>query len=76
MKFNSTLIPPYLKRAKNIEELILWFYLRGISTGDMQPTLEAPLGKQAKKLSANNVSRLKQQWEAECNQWRQRALSK
>ncbi|PCS22894.1 hypothetical protein BTN49_1451 [Candidatus Enterovibrio escicola] len=42
----------------------------------MQPTLEAPLGKQAKKLSVNNVSRLKQQWEAECNQWRKRDLSK
>ena len=30
VKFNSTLIPPYLKRTKNIEELIPWLYLRGI----------------------------------------------
>ncbi|PCS22476.1 Mobile element protein [Candidatus Enterovibrio escicola] len=35
IKFSSTLVPLYLKRPKNIEELIPWFYLRGISMGDM-----------------------------------------
>lgn len=48
IKFNSKLVPPYLKRTKNIEELIAWLYLRGISTGDMQPALESLLGNQAK----------------------------
>ena len=76
IKFNSKLVPPYLKRTKNIEELVPWLYLRGISTGDMQPALESLLGKEAKGLSANSVSRLKQQWEAEYEQWRQRDLSK
>ena len=76
IKFNSKLVPPYLKRTKNIEELIPWLYLRGISTGDMQPALESLLGKEAKGLSANSVSRLKQQWEAEYEQWRKRDLSK
>ena len=33
IKFNSNLLPPYLKRAKSIEELIPWLYLKGISTG-------------------------------------------
>ena len=59
IKFNSALIPPYFKRTKNIEELIPWLYLRGISTGDMQPALVSLLGEQAKGLSANSVSRLK-----------------
>ena len=36
IKFNSNLIPPYLKRAKSIEELLPWLYLKGISTGDFQ----------------------------------------
>ena len=76
IKFNSKLVPPYLKRTKNVEELIPWLYLRGISTGDMQPALASLLGKQAKGLSANSVSRLKQQWEAEYEQWRKRDLSK
>lgn len=76
IKFNSKLVPPYLKRIKNIEELVPWLYLRGISTGDMQPALESLLDKQAKGLSANSVSRLKLQWEAEYEQWRNRDLSK
>ena len=76
IKFNSKLVPPYLKLTKNIEELVPWLYLRGISTDDMQPALESLLGKEAKGLSANSVSRLKQQWEAEYEQWRKRDLSK
>ena len=59
IKFNSKLVPPYLKRTKNVEEFIPWLYLKGISTGEMQPALEALLGEGAKGLSAATVSRLK-----------------
>lgn len=76
IKFNSALLPPYLKRTQVLEEFIPWLYLKGISTGDMQPALEALLGEGAQGLSANTVSRLKQQWESEYDQWRQRDLSK
>ena len=31
-KFTSTILPPYLRRAKSIEELLPWLYLKGIST--------------------------------------------
>ena len=34
--FHSALLPPYLKRAKSVEELLPWLYLKGISTGDYQ----------------------------------------
>lgn len=74
-RFNSSLLPPYLKRARSIEELIPWLYLKGISTGDYQEALAALLGDQAKGLSANTVSRLKKQWEDEHTEWRQRDLS-
>ncbi len=76
IKFNSSLVPPYLKRTKNLEEFIPWLYLRGVSTGDMQPALESLLGEHAKGLSPNTVSRLKQQWETDYKQWRKRDLSK
>ncbi|BCB09181.1 hypothetical protein HHSLTHF2_30710 [Vreelandella venusta] len=46
-RFNSSLLPPYLKRY-SIEELIPWLYLKGISTGDYQEALAALLGDQAK----------------------------
>lgn len=42
-RFNSRLLPPYLKRALSIEELVPWLYLKGISTGDYQEALAALL---------------------------------
>jgi transposase-like protein len=75
MRFNSTLLPPYLKRAKSIEELLPWLYLKGLSTGDYQEALWSLLGDQAKGLSANTISRLKQSWSDEHRQWSQRDLS-
>ena len=65
-----------MKRTKAIEEFVPWLYLRGISTGQMQPALESLLGEEAKGLSANTVSRLKQQWEQDYDTWRRRDLSK
>ena len=44
IKFNSKLIPPYLKRSKSIEELLPWLYLKGVSTGDFQESLQSLLG--------------------------------
>lgn len=42
--FNSSLLPPNLKRSGSIEELLPWLYLRRISTGDYQEALGALLG--------------------------------
>ena len=74
VKFNSSLIPPYLKRTKSVETLLPLLYLKGISTGDMLPALESLLGKDAKGLSASSVCRLKEQWSTEYEQWRKRDL--
>lgn len=75
IKFNSTILPPYLKRSKSMEELIPWLYLKGISTGDCQDALVALVGEQAKGLSANTVSRLKADWIKQHEEWSQRDLS-
>lgn len=75
IKFNSNLVPPYLKRAKSIEELLPWLYLKGVSTGDFQESLQSILGADASGLSAGTISRLKRQWEEDYDQWRKRDLS-
>src|SRR5690625_388661 len=75
IKFNSRILPPYLKRARSVEELLPWLYLKGISTGDYQEALAALLGENAKGLSANIISRLKERWLDEHREWRQRDLS-
>ena len=76
IKFNSSLVPPYLKRTQNIEEFLPWLYLRGISTGDFSETLKHLLGPEAPGLSAATISRLKQDWEQDYQDWTRRDLSK
>lgn len=73
--FSPSVLPPYLRRSKAIEELIPWLYLKGISTGDFTEALQALVGEQAKGLSANVIVRLKEQWSDEYDQWMQRDLS-
>jgi len=74
--FHSSLLPPYLRRTKSMEELLPWLYLKGLSTGDFQEALAALLGKDAKGLSAGTISRLKDGWRAELAKWQQRELDK
>ena len=47
IRFTSKILPPYLRRTKNIEELLPWLYLKGISTGDFNEALGALLGPNA-----------------------------
>jgi putative transposase len=75
IKFNSMLLPPYLKRSQSVEEVLPWLYLKGISTGDFSEALASLLGDKAPGLSANTISRLKTKWTGEHQQWQQRSLS-
>lgn len=75
IKFTSSLLPPYLKRTKSVEELLPWLYLRGISTGDFQEALSSLLGKNASGVSAATISRLKSEWIKEYESWCHRDLS-
>ena len=72
--FRSALVPPYVRKTARLEAAIPWLYLKGISTGEMQPALEALLGPEAHGLSASTVSRLKHVWWAEDEAWRQRRV--
>jgi putative transposase len=74
IKFNSLLLPPYLKRSRSVEEVLPWLYLKGVSTGDFAEALRSLLGDEAKGLSANTISRLKGKWSNEHKQWQQRSL--
>jgi len=73
--FRSSLLPPYLRKTKSIDELIPWLYLKGVSTGDFSEALQALLGPDAPGLSASTITRLKNVWEREWKDWEQRSLS-
>jgi putative transposase len=72
--FASQILPPYLRKTKSLEELIPWLYLKGISTGDFGEALAALVGPQAKGLSASTITRLKEVWQGEFQEWSQRSL--
>ena len=75
IRFTSRILPPYLRRAKSIEELLPSLYLKGISTGDFCAALAVLLGPEAPGLSASTIARLKEVWQGELEHWQRRDLS-
>ena len=65
IRFTSAVLPAYLRRTKNVEELLPWLYLKGISTGQFEEALAALLGAEAPGLSATTVRRLTAAWQDE-----------
>jgi transposase-like protein len=75
IKFQSNILPAYLRRTRSLEELLPWLYLKGLSTGDFSEALTALLGKDARGLSAATISRLKEVWKGEYERWTRRDLN-
>lgn len=75
IRFKSSLLPPYLRKTKSMEELIPWLYLKGISTNDFTEALAALIGKDSPGLSSSTISRLKDIWQEDLEHWQKRNLS-
>ena len=75
IRFTSAILPRYLRRAKSLEDLLPWLYLKGISTGDCGEALAALLGSSAPGLSASTITRLKEVWGVEAERWQRRDLT-
>src|SRR3954470_4493705 len=65
IRFTSAILPAYLRRTRNVAELLPWLYLKGVSTGQFEEALTALLGPEAPGLSAATVRRLGESWRAE-----------
>jgi putative transposase len=75
IRFTSAILPAYPRRTSNIEELLPWLYLKGVSTGQFAEALAALLGPEAPGLSATTVRRLTESWQEEHEHWQKRDLS-
>jgi putative transposase len=75
IRFRSSLLPPYLRKTRSMEELIPWLYLKGVSTSDFTEALAALVGKDAPGLSGPTISRLKSIWQEDFDKWQKRDLS-
>jgi transposase-like protein len=75
-QFTSAILPPYLRRAPQLESALPVLYLRGLSTGDFRPALAVLLGEEAiTGFSATTISRLLTVWQDEYRGWRKRSLT-
>jgi putative transposase len=75
IRFTSKVLPPFLRRTRDVEELLPWLYLKGVSTGQFEEALTALLGPDAPGLSATTVRRLVATWQQEHERWQRRDLS-
>ena len=74
ISFTPGILPRCLRKAKSVEELLPWLYLKGVSTGDFTGALAALLGPNAKGLSPTTITRLKADWWHDCEAWQKRDL--
>ena len=71
----SAIPPRRARRTRSLDALLPVPCPHGVSTGDFQEALAALLGRDAPNLSPSVIGRLKTDWEAEHERWRQRDLS-
>jgi putative transposase len=69
IKFTSKIVPPYLRKAKSVEDLLPWLYLKGISTRNFGEARAALLGPDAEGLSSSTITRLKASWCEDYETW-------
>jgi len=72
-RFESRVLPLFVRRTKDVNELIPQLYLHGLALGDFDLALRGLLGEDA-PISATTVARLKEQWQTEWRQWKRRSL--
>ncbi|PIZ44429.1 MAG: IS256 family transposase [Armatimonadetes bacterium CG_4_10_14_0_8_um_filter_66_14] len=88
VRFQSRILPPYMRRSPNMATLLPVLYLRthgvrarGLSTlapgarGDFSEALTPLLGEEAARLSPATLVRLKKEWTGEYETWSKRDLS-
>jgi transposase-like protein len=72
-RFESRVLPMFVRRSAEIDKLIPELYLHGLALGDFDLALRGLLGDRA-PVSASTVARLKGSWQAEWDEWKKRPL--
>jgi putative transposase len=73
-KFASRILPLFARRTQEVNQLIPELYLHGLAQGDFDLALRGLLGEAA-PISASTVARLKEVWQGELAQWKDRSLA-
>jgi transposase-like protein len=74
--FSSFLVPPYLKRSQQHDELLPRLYLQGLALGNFEQVLPRLLGQSPSQMSHQTMAYLQQQWREEQQAWRQQSMER
>ena len=73
-RFSSSILPAWVRKSPQMNEVLPLLYLHGLSTSDFGPALEQFLGSGA-GLSPASITRLTTQWQDEAKTFQDRDLS-
>lgn len=73
-RFESQILPLFLRRTREITGLLPELYLHGLALGDFELAMRGLLGQGA-PLSPSTILRVKEAWQAEYALWQKRDLS-
>jgi putative transposase len=73
-KYHSKILPPYIRRSPNVNNVLPHLYLEGLSSNDFQKVLPALLGENASGLSPSAITKLTQTFHEEFLTWKKRSL--
>jgi transposase-like protein len=73
-RFESRILPFFVRRTKEVGQLLPELYLHGLAQGDFDLALRGLLGEGA-PLSSSSIQRLKGKWQCEYDEWKERDLS-
>ncbi|ORB31651.1 IS256 family transposase [Mycobacterium persicum] len=74
VRFSSAILPPWVRKTPQVEQVLPLLYLHGLSSQDFGPALRQFLGS-AKGLSAATITKLTETWQAEQKAFSARDLS-
>lgn len=74
-RFSSAILPKFMRKSPTLENVIPTLYLLGISTNKFPQALEAIFGESAKGLSQTTITRLKEVWQKDYEDWAVRDLT-
>lgn len=74
-RFSSAILPKFMRKSPTLENVIPTLYLLGISTNKFSQALEAIFGESAKGLSQTTITRLKEVWQKDYEDWAVRDLT-
>ncbi len=73
-RFSSAILPPWVRKTPQVEQVLPLLYLHGLSSQDFGPALGQCLGS-TKGLSAATITKLTETWQAEQKAFSARDLS-